>query len=189
MVPLAEQFPTENVYPEFGAYPKLPFYTPPTPDGALHAPREGIHYGGNAFHPGTGLLYVAGRDFPILMTSIPVGNTLKPGQFSTAGRRLSAAPARGNMSAYDPATGELRWRTEIDGGPSAGTLATAGNLVFTAERLGTFYAFDATTGELLWEFYTGATVSAGQLSYQVNGVQYVSVTAGGIILTFALPNP
>ena len=186
MEALAAQFPTENLYPQFGAYPKLPFYTPPTLDGALHAPREGVHFGGNSFHPGTGLLYVAGRDFPIMMTSIPVGDTLKPGQFSTAGRRLSAAPAIGNVSAYEPATGELAWRTEIDGGPSAGTLATAGNLVFAAERLGMFYAFNATTGERLWEFYTGASVGAGQISYQVNGVQYVTVPAGDVLLTFTL---
>ena len=105
MAALAAQFPTENLYPEFGAYRKLPFYTPPTIEGALHAPREGVHYGVNSFHPGTGLLYVAGRDFPIMMTAIPVGDTLQPGQFSTAGRRMSAAPALGNVSAYDPGDG------------------------------------------------------------------------------------
>ena len=186
MTPLARQFPTENLYPQFGAYPKLPFYTPPTLDGALHAPREGVHYGVNSFHPGTGLVYVAGRDFPIFMTAIPVGNTLRPGQFSTAGRRLSAAPALGNVSAYDPATGELAWRTEIDGGPSAGTLSTAGNLVFTAERRGTFFALDAATGELLWQFHTGANVSAAQITYQIDGVQYVTVPAGNVVLAFAL---
>ena len=187
MKALAAQFPTENLYPEFGAYRKLPFYTPPTIEGALHAPREGVHFGVNSFHPGTGLLYVAGRDFPIMMTAIPVGNTLEPGQFSTAGRRVSAAPALGNVSAYDPATGELAWRTEIDGGPSAGTFATAGNLVFSAERLGTIHALDAESGELLWQFHTGASVSAGQITYQVNGVQYVSAVAGSVIVTFALP--
>ena len=121
-----------------------------------------------------------------MMTAIPVGDTLEPGQFSTAGRRVSAAEARGNVSAYDPATGELAWRTEIDGGPSAGTLATAGNLVFTAERQGTFHAFDATTGEHLWQFYPGGSVGAPQLTYQVNGVQYLTVSAGSVVVTFAL---
>ena len=188
LAPLAAQFPTENLYPEFGAYRKLPFYTPPTIEGALHAPREGVHYGVSSYHPGTGLLYVAGRDFPIMMTAIPVGNTLKPGQFSTAGRRVSAAPALGNVSAYDPATGELAWRTEIDGGPSAGTFATAGNLVFTAERLGTIHALDAGSGERLWQFHAGAGIGAGQITYQVNGVQYVSAVAGSVIVTFALPD-
>lgn len=187
MEPLAAQFPTENLYPEFGAYPKLPFYTPPTIEGALHAPREGVHYGVNAFHPGTGLLYVAGRDFPIFMTAIPVGDTLRPGQFSTAGVRRSAAPARGNVSAYDPATGELAWRTELEGGPSAGVFATAGGLVFTAERLGTLHALDARSGERLWRFHAGASVVSPQLTYQVNGVQYVTAVAGSVIVTFALP--
>tara|TARA_B100001123_G_scaffold394635_1_gene475572 strand:- start:1986 stop:3767 length:1782 start_codon:yes stop_codon:yes gene_type:complete len=184
--PLASQFPTENLYPEFGSYPKVPFYTPPTPDGALHAPREGIHYGVSSFNPQTGLLYVAGRDFPVLMTSISVGDSLVPGQFSTAGRRLSAAPALGNVSAYAPGTGERVWRTDLDGGPSAGTLSTAGNLVFTADRQGVFYALNAETGDLLWEFFTGATVSGGQISYQVNGSQYVSVPAGNVLITFSL---
>ena len=188
MKPLAATFPTENLYPEFGAYRKLPFYTPPTIEGALHAPREGVHYGVSSYHPDTGLLYVAGRAFPIMMTAIPVGNTLEPGQFSTAGRRVSAAPALGNVSAYHPATGELAWRTEIDGGPSAGTFATAGNLVFTAERLGTIYALDAESGERLWRFHAGASIVAGQITYQVNGVQYVTAVAGNVIVTFALPD-
>ena len=95
----------------------------------------------------------------------------------------------GNVSAYDPATGELAWRTEIEGGPSAGTLSTGGNLVFTAERLGTLYALDAATGALLWQFYTGAPVVASQITYQVNGVQYVTVPTGDVLLTFALLEP
>jgi outer membrane protein assembly factor BamB len=105
-----------------------------------------VHYGGSSFNPGTGLLYVAGKDSPIFMTAIPVGATLKIGQFSTAGRREDAAPATGNVSAYDPATLELTWRTTIAGGPSAGTFTTAGNLVFVGDRQGTFYAFDARKG-------------------------------------------
>lgn len=73
----------------------------------MHAPRDCVHYGGNAFSSENGLLYVAGRDFPIFLMAISVGDTLRPGQFSTAGRRQSAAPATGNVSAYDPATGEF----------------------------------------------------------------------------------
>ena len=91
------------------------------------------------------------------------------------------------MSAYDPATGELAWRTPIGGGPSAGVFSTAGNLVFAGDRQGTFYAFDATTGKLLWQFDTGASIRGGQITYQVNGVQYVTVPSGGnVILTMAL---
>ena len=80
-------------------------------------------------------------------------------------------------------------RTPISGGPSAGTFATPGNLVFAGDRQGTFYAFDATMGKLLWHFYTGAGIRGGQITYQVNGVQYITVPSGGdVILTFALPD-
>jgi alcohol dehydrogenase (cytochrome c) len=188
MVPTASQEVAGELYPEYGKYPRVPFYTPPKLTGAVHAPREAVHYGSSAFSPTQGLLYVAGKELPIFMTAIPVGNTLKNGQFSTAGRRESAAPERGSVSAYNPATGELVWRTAVDGGPSAGTTATAGNLVLVADRQGTFYAMDAVTGKLLWSFDTGASIRAAQVTYQVNGVQYLTVASGGnLIITFALP--
>ena len=60
--------------------------------------------------------------------------------------------------------------------------------MFTAERRGTFFALDAATGELLWQFHTGANVSAAQITYQIDGVQYVTVPADNVVLTFALLN-
>jgi alcohol dehydrogenase (cytochrome c) len=186
MVPTASQS-VDDVYPRYAPYPKLSFYSPPVKTGAIHAPREAVHYGGSSFNPQTGLLYIAGKELPIFMTVVPVGATLKNGQFSTAGRRESAAPETGNVSAYNPATGDLVWRTAIAGGPSAGTFATAGDLVFAGDRQGTFYAFEARTGKLLWRYYTGAAIRGGQITYQINGVQYITVPSGGdVILTFAL---
>jgi quinohemoprotein ethanol dehydrogenase len=189
MTPTAPQTVDRPLFPQFEKYPKVPFYSPPRRDGAVHAPREAVHYGGNAFNPQTGLLYVAGKDLPIFMTVVPVGATLKNGQFSTAGRRDSAAPEMGSVSAYDPATNELVWRTPVNGGPSAGVFSTAGNLVFVGDRQGSFVAMDARTGKLLWSFYTGGSIRGGQITYQVNGTQYVTVPSGGnVILTFALPS-
>jgi quinohemoprotein ethanol dehydrogenase len=188
MKPTASQEVSGEIYPQHASYPRLPFYTPPTLKGAVHAPREAVHYGSSSFSPAEGLLYVAGKELPIFLTAIPVGATLKNGQFSTAGKRESAAPEAGNVSAYDPATGEMIWRTPLTGGPSAGTTTTAGNLVFVADRQGTFYALDAKTGKLLWDFYTGAAIRAAQITYQVNGVQYLTVASGGnLVMTFALP--
>ena len=43
-------------------------------------------------------------------------------------------------------------------------------------------------GERLWRFHAGASVGAGQITYQVNGVQYVTAVAGNVIVTFALPD-
>jgi outer membrane protein assembly factor BamB len=148
-----------------------------------------VHYGASSFNPRTGFLYVAGKELPIFMTVVPVGSTLKPGQFSTAGRRESAALETGNVSAYDPASGELAWRTPISGGPSAGTFSTGGNLVFAGDRQGSFYAFDAKTGKLLWQFDTGGAIRGGQVTYQVNGTQYVALSSGAnLVIAFALPD-
>lgn len=186
MMPTASQI-VEDLNPRYANYPKVPFLTPPTKNGAVHAPREAVHYGSNSFSPLTKLLYVAGKNLPIMLTAISVGDTLKNGEFSTAGKRESAARESGNVSGYDPATGELRWRTPVTGGPSAGTFATAGNLVFAGDRQGYFYAFDATTGKRLWMFDTGAPIRGGQITYQVNGVQYVTIPSGGnLIVTMAL---
>lgn len=188
MTPTAPQTVTRPLFPQFESFPKVPFYTPPRRNGAVHAPREAVHYGGNAFNPRTGLLYVAGKDLPIFMTVVPTGDTLKNGQFSTAGRRDSAAPELGSVSAYNPATGELVWRTPVNGGPSAGVFSTAGNLVFVGDRQGTFVALDGKTGGQVWSFNTGGAIRGGQITYQVNGTQYVTVPSGGdVILTFALP--
>ena len=174
--------------PKYASYPKVPLYTPPRRSGAVHSPREGVHYGASSFNPRTRLLYVAGKQLPIYMTVIPIGATGIPGRMELGGQRESAAPETGNLVAIDPATGEIAWRTPLIGGPSTGTLTTAGNLVFTADRRGMLYALDAMRGRMLWQFETGGAVRAGHITYSVNGVQYVTVPSGGsLIVTFALP--
>ncbi|HEU0113585.1 MAG TPA: cupredoxin domain-containing protein, partial [Thermomicrobiales bacterium] len=60
-----------------------------------------------------------------------------------------------------------------------GSTATAGGLVFTGESNGNFDAYDAKTGDRLWQFQTGAGVNAPAVTYEVDGVQYVAVAAGG----------
>jgi alcohol dehydrogenase (cytochrome c) len=60
-----------------------------------------------------------------------------------------------------------------------GALATGGNLVFMGEGNGWFDAFNAKTGDRLWRFNLGAGVNAPPVTYEVNGVQYIAVAAGG----------
>ena len=68
----------------------------------------------------------------------------------------------------------------------AGTVSTAGGVVFTGDDDGNLVALDAKTGEDLWHFYTGHTLYASPMTYQVNGVQYVSIAAETDIFTFSL---
>jgi quinohemoprotein ethanol dehydrogenase len=156
----------------------VPQYTPPGPDQISTPGTEGgANYGPIAYGRQTGWLYVTGVDSPL------------------GGGR----PARGYLSAFDPATGELVWQKNFDGHAQAGTVVTAGGLVFAgsgSNTAGYFYAYDAKSGDLLWKFNTGAGIFSSPSVYMVNGEEFVTVASGGgergrrggdLILSFALP--
>ena len=145
----------------------------------IHAPGTGggASYGPLSYSPRTGYLYVNAIDQP-----------------TNAGRA-----AKGYLSAYDPATGELAWRRIFDGWGQAGSAVTAGDVVFVgtgSNTAGYFFAYDAKKGDLLWRFNTDAGIFSSPSTYMVNGEQFVTVGSGGgergrrggdLILTFALP--
>lgn len=68
----------------------------------------------------------------------------------------------------------------------AGILTTASDLLFSGGREGYFYALDARDGSLLWKASLGGQISCGPISFSVGGKQYVSVSAGNSLFTFAL---
>ena len=108
----------------------------------------------------------------------PQTGLLRVWQPSTS--RTTSAAARGYFSAYDPTTGELKWRQIFEGYGQAGPVVTAGGLAFvgTGSNLaGYFFAFDAKTGEQLWKFNTGSGVFSSPATYVVNGEQFVAVAS------------
>jgi alcohol dehydrogenase (cytochrome c) len=92
------------------------------------------------------------------------------------------------LLALSVADGKPAWRYPQAGhGRSwGGTLTTAGGLVFFGDDAGSFEAVDAATGRPLWHFNTGQGVRASPMSYAVDGVQYVAVSAGSDVFSFAL---
>ena len=48
------------------------------------------------------------------------------------------------------------------------------------------FALDAATGKALWDFQTGATVTSNPISYELDGKQYVALTAGRALIAFGL---
>ena len=66
-------------------------------------------------------------------------------------------------------------------------IATAGGLVFTGDSQGNFIALDAESGRDLWHVPLGAGIRTTAISYAVDGRQFVTITAGDAIFTFALP--
>ncbi len=87
-----------------------------------------------------------------------------------------------------------QWGSINLGGPTT----TAGGLVFVgATKDNHLRAFDIETGKLLWKAALPAGAQAAPMTYQVNGVQYVLIAAGGhgklgttlgdYVLAFTLP--
>jgi outer membrane protein assembly factor BamB len=97
------------------------------------------------------------------------------------------APSAG-VKAIDPETGRSVWTFPLfRGSLTDGVLATAGDVVFVASRDGNLIALDARTGTHLWHFQTGGDLNASPMSYAVNGRQYVAISAGNMLFSFALP--
>jgi quinohemoprotein ethanol dehydrogenase len=85
---------------------------------------------------------------------------------------------KGYLKAFDPATGEDRWVVEIPHYWNGGVLGTEGGLVFQGNALGMFVAYDKATGEKLWEFNTYTSMLAPPISFELDGVQYISILTG-----------
>lgn len=85
----------------------------------------------------------------------------------------------GLLSAISLKDGKIRWQQKTEQPLIGGVLATAGGLVFMGEGNGNFNAYDTGTGELLWQAKADAGVNAPPISYEIDGVQYIAVAAGG----------
>ena len=153
----------------------------------------GANFGSPSFSPRTGLLYATGKNDAWSIKVNPVGDTLEPGPgnlghfagFSEEGK--TGVTPTATVAAYDPATGERVWYTEMAGSTNGGNLVTAGDLVFQGIGTGGFYAFDAATGQQLFHYVAESGIRASPATYQVNGTQYVAVVAANTVLAFALP--
>ncbi len=96
------------------------------------------------------------------------------------------------VKAIDSITGEVRWEAILAEGGSevvpkriSGLLSTAGGLVFAGYR-DEFFAFDSDSGKRLQQIRLSGVIRAAPISYAIDGVQYVTVSAGDTVFTFSL---
>jgi len=95
----------------------------------------------------------------------------------------------GVFAAVDSKTNKVAWKKEIplSKHTRVGPLATAGGLVFHQTGDGILQSFDARTGNVVWEFQTGfAGVGSAPISYELDGQQYIAVSAGPAMWAFKL---
>jgi alcohol dehydrogenase (cytochrome c) len=92
----------------------------------------------------------------------------------------------GAIRAIDAKTGEHKWDFEFMDVTDGGVLTTGGDVLFTGNREQYFYGIDASTGAEIWKMYLGGNIRSAPITYEVNGVQHVSVCAGNGLFTFVV---
>jgi len=174
----------------------------------------GANWGGTAFDPQTGYVFVTTQDVGAL-GSIERTKEGAPAPFekTSPGRatfdvRIGEAnwpcqkPPWGRMTAIDMATGDVAWQIPLGiteqlpegkqrtGRPAlAGPIVTAGGVLFVAatddDR---FRGLDAKTGRELWVTKLERRGNANPITYQgSNGKQYVAIVATDMLAVYALP--
>jgi PQQ-dependent dehydrogenase (methanol/ethanol family) len=154
----------------------------PTPEGVVIAPGAagGASWSPVAYDSRTGLAYVAALHMPTRYTVHELPATADKPAVRYTMLELAGGPSWGTLTALDTRThGKIRWQVKTPQPLVGGVLATAGDLVFTGEGDGNFAAFDSRTGARLWQFNCGAGVNAPPVTYELDGVQYIVVAAGG----------
>jgi alcohol dehydrogenase (cytochrome c) len=155
----------------------------------------GTNFQAPSYSPRTGWFYLAYAENGQQYASAPA--EIERGR-QYIGRRPASGgpPARGpndpapsaGVKAIDPETGRSVWTFPLfRGSLTDGVLATAGDVVFVASRDGNLIALDARTGTHLWHFQTGGDLNASPMSYAINGRQFVAISAGNMLYSFALP--
>jgi alcohol dehydrogenase (cytochrome c) len=157
-------------------------FSTPTSAGVRMLPgaNGGDEWSPPAYSPLTHDMYVPAMNQ--LMTFTTNEPKSGPGQIRLGSAFVNVTPGgiqNGPFVAVNMDTGRIAWQYTAPQPLIGGALVTAGNLALTGEGNGWFDAFNATTGQRVWRYELGAGVNAPPITYQVNGVQYIAVAAGG----------
>jgi quinoprotein glucose dehydrogenase len=169
----------------------------------------GSNWGSTAGHPTDGSVYVIGFNVPTIIRLFKPGEVrpgqrggppevVKEGRYVTDGFGLYPTivnPPYTTLTAYDLNEGTIRWQIGlgddlrlaaqgIKGTGSAATvkggiIPTATGLLFVTAADRKVHVYDSTTGKQLWETPLGAITSGSPSMYELDGRQYLLVTASG----------
>ena len=99
------------------------------------------------------------------------------------------------IGAFDPITGQYKWRHPLESIYNGGVLATRSGLMFQGEGTGEFVVRETETGTPIWSYSAPGTFrSTSVMSYQIDDTQYVAammngnraIDLGGTLVAFKL---
>ena len=99
------------------------------------------------------------------------------------------------VGAFDPITGQYKWRHPLESIYNGGVLATRSGLMFQGEGTGNFVVRETDTGMPIWNYRAPGTFrSTSVMSYQIDNTQYVAammngnraIDLGGTLVVFKL---
>lgn len=187
-----------------------PLFTPATVEGTLINPGigGGANWGGAAFDPESGFLFVPSRRLPTILSAQAVDEDrfgfkyMVRSTFPLIDGFPVLKPPWGSFTAYDLNTGKIAWQVANGPGPKdhpllkdldlpelgwleAPGLLVAGDLIFYGHRGGNrdgtslLQARSKHTGELIWSHTVSGTHSqAPPMTYLSGGKQFVVIATG-----------
>jgi alcohol dehydrogenase (cytochrome c) len=177
------------------------FNTGSNAEGTLTYPNAqgGTNWFSPSWSPHTGLFYVGSwQEAHALASEVPV--EFAEGKGYTGGSPITPMPnirrppinywteqaGHGEVLAIDPRTGEKKWSFKEHDVTDAGILTTDSDVLFTGSREGYFLALDARNGNVLWHAITGGQISSSPITYEVDGKQFVAISANHALFVFGL---
>ncbi|MCX7187329.1 MAG: PQQ-binding-like beta-propeller repeat protein [Methylophilales bacterium] len=161
--------------------PQKNLFAKATKEGAVLYPGilGGSNWGPTALDEANQISYVSGIHAPIMYTLVEEDGKdgLPPIRYASS--EPTKDPRWGVLSAINLGTGKMKWQVKTDQPLTGGLLATQGGLLFMGEGNGNFNAYSSHSGEKLWQTKVDAGVNAPPISYEIDGVQYIAVAAGG----------
>ena len=143
-----------------------------------------------SYNPATGLFYVMALE--ACNVYFAKAKEFTPGEtyYGTGTKHPPDEHAKKILLALSLPDGKVVWRYPQVGHADSwgGTLTTAGGLVFFGDDSSSFEAVEAGSGQPLWRFNTGQNFRSSPMTYAVDGIQYVTISAESEIFTFSLPH-
>jgi len=146
-----------------------------------------------SYSPRTQLVYFPVYDAPMKYQALLPARFVRGARNAAAGGKFPPYESRNDkdslarqgltpvfearLKAWDPKTGKAAWQSDPLPFVSGGTLVS-GDLVFQGTGAGYLTAYDAATGKRLLNLFVGTNIMAAPITYSIDGVQYVAVTAG-----------